>query len=190
LFSRPLIPRLISGESNRDQAFRVHALPDEEVHLCPVQAISEWIHASQITSGYLFRRMASGDRPSAGNTPMVRTISFNHIDSFLMQGFLQTSEQFLETFRNNLLDVGIDPSPYGTHSFRHGSCQYLSSEHRWTLQRICDWGGWSTEFLSMTIVKYLISWNDDLTESRDDFFNPNRVPTVKCPYCRHSCHCA
>ncbi|KAG1838738.1 hypothetical protein DFJ58DRAFT_845966 [Suillus subalutaceus] len=27
------------------------------------------------------------------------------------------SEQFLELFRNNLLDIGIDPAPYGTHSF-------------------------------------------------------------------------
>ena len=170
--------------------FVIHALPDEEAHLCPVQAISEWIHVSQITSGYLFRHMASGDQPSAGNTPMVCMISFNSIDSFLIQGFPQTSEQFLETFHNNLLNVGIDPSPYETHSVQRGSCQYLSSECHWTLWQICDWGGWSTEFSSMTIIKYLISWNDDLTKSRDDFFNPNRAPTVKCPYCGRSCHCA
>jgi len=102
----------------------------------------------------------------------------------------QTSKQFLETFRNNLIDIGVDPSPYGTHSFCRGGCQYLSSDRHWSLHWICKWGGWSTEFSSMTIVKYLISWNDDPTEAHDDFFNPDRTPTVKCSYCGRSCACA
>ncbi len=44
-------------------------------------------------------------------------------------------------FRNNLLDVKIDPIPYGTHSFRHGGCQWMSVQLRWPLRRICEWGG-------------------------------------------------
>jgi hypothetical protein len=104
--------------------------------------------------------------------------------------YTQTSDQFLELFRNNLLDVGIDPHPYGTHSFRRGGCQYLSSERRWPIRRICEWGGWSTEFTSLTIVKYLISWNDDPTEPREAYFDPNRAPTVKCPTCGRTCPCA
>ncbi|KJA24981.1 hypothetical protein HYPSUDRAFT_135454, partial [Hypholoma sublateritium FD-334 SS-4] len=55
-----------------------------------------------------------------------------------------TSEQLLEMFRNNLLDIDMDPIPYGTRSFRRGGCQHLSSERRWTLRHICEWGGWST----------------------------------------------
>lgn len=103
---------------------------------------------------------------------------------------LQSSQQFLEFFRQNLIDVKIDPAPYGTHSFRRGGCQYLSSERRWLLRRICEWGGWSSEFSNLTIVKYLLSWNDNPTERREDFFNPNIQPTTKCYHCGCSCPCA
>ncbi|KAG2348663.1 hypothetical protein BDR05DRAFT_995070 [Suillus weaverae] len=37
-----------------------------------------------------------------------------------------SSEQFLELFRNNLLDVDIDPTPYGTHSFWRGGVPVLA----------------------------------------------------------------
>ncbi|KAK7033784.1 DNA breaking-rejoining enzyme [Favolaschia claudopus] len=99
------------------------------------------------------------------------------------------SEKFLEMFRNNLLDVGLDPYPYGTHSFRRGGCQYFASHRRWSLRRICDWGGWSMEFSSLTIVKYLIGWNDDPTELRENFLNPNQKPTEKCAVCGRTCAC-
>ncbi|KAF8806495.1 hypothetical protein BYT27DRAFT_7293828 [Phlegmacium glaucopus] len=144
--------------------------PEHESHLCPVRAVADWLEASRISTGYLFRRMASGDRPSQKDTPM-------------------TSEQFLEIFRNNLIDINIDPTPYGTHSFRRGGCQYLASVRRWLLRRICEYGGWSEEFSSMTIVKYLISWNDDPTEAREDYFNPARQPAVMCYHCGRSCPC-
>ncbi|KAF8802224.1 hypothetical protein BYT27DRAFT_7244876 [Phlegmacium glaucopus] len=88
--------------------FVLHMLLEEEAYLCPVCALADWISASSITSGYIFQRMAAGDRPVANNTPM-------------------TSEQLLEMFHNNLVDIGIDPSPYGTHSFRRGGCQYFAS---------------------------------------------------------------
>lgn len=103
---------------------------------------------------------------------------------------IQSSEQFLETFRNNLIDINIDPSPYGTHSFRRGGCQYFASVRRWKLRRICDWGGWSTEFSSLTIIKYLISWNDEPEESRDNFLSPNQAPTVRCYHCGRTCSCS
>ncbi|CAA7260796.1 unnamed protein product [Cyclocybe aegerita] len=81
------------------EPFVLHALHEEEAHLCPVRALAEWIDASKITSGYIFRKIVMDDRPSAQDIPM-------------------TSEQFLEMFRNNLLDINVDPYPYGTHSFR------------------------------------------------------------------------
>ncbi|KAG2748107.1 hypothetical protein P692DRAFT_20848821 [Suillus brevipes Sb2] len=145
-------------------------LTSNEAHLCPVRALAEWINASEITTGYLFRKFASGDRVAEANQPM-------------------TSERFLEMFHNNLIDIGVDPSPYGTHSFRQGGCQYLHIERRWALHRICEWGGWSAEFTNMTIVNYLISHNDDPTEPREQFFNPDRCPIVKCAHCGRSCSC-
>jgi hypothetical protein len=42
-----------------------------EGHLCAVQAIAEWITASRITTGYLFRKFASGDRIAEANQPLV-----------------------------------------------------------------------------------------------------------------------
>ena len=46
----------------------------------------------------------------------------------------------MEYFRNNLIDIGEDITKYGTHSFRRGGCQYLASERRWDIRKLCDWG--------------------------------------------------
>lgn len=102
---------------------------------------------------------------------------------------LQTSEQFLDLFRNNLLDVRVNSLPYGTHSFRRGGCQYLASGRRWSLRRICEWGGWSVEFSNLTIVRYLISWNDNPTEGRESYFHPARQVVLACSQCGRSCPC-
>jgi len=56
--------------------FVLYPMPAEEAHLCPVRSLAQWINASGITKGYLFRRMASGDRPLEKNSPLV---SFTHI---------------------------------------------------------------------------------------------------------------
>ncbi|KAH9026890.1 hypothetical protein EDB84DRAFT_1440026 [Lactarius hengduanensis] len=115
--------------------------------------------------------LGSGDRISENNQPM-------------------TAEYFLEMFRNNLIDIGIDPVAYGTHSFRRGGCQWLATDLRWPLRWICEWGGWSTEFMHLTIVKYLISWNDDPSQKREEFFNFNQAPALKCFACGRSCCCS
>jgi len=80
--------------------FYLYRLPEDKAHLCPVRAMAEWLKISGIKRGYVFRRMYSGDRIAD-----------------LDKDMSMTSEQFLELFRNNLLDVGIDHYPYGTHSF-------------------------------------------------------------------------
>ena len=163
---------------------------EDQAHVCPIRALAEWVQVSGINKGYLFRRIWSGDRVAdlEKNTPMV---SLNkYINSSLHWIQLQTSEQFLELFRNNLLDININHYLYGTHSFRRGGCQYFAAYRRWSLRRICDWGGWSTEFSNLTIVKYLISWNDNPLELREDFLDPNRAPAVHCSSCGRSCHCA
>ena len=59
------------------QPFYIHPLDEEEAHLCPVRAMAEWIKASQVTSGFLFRRFMAQDRPSAHeDTAMVSGKSF------------------------------------------------------------------------------------------------------------------
>ena len=121
------------------QPFYIYPLDEEEAHLCPVRAMAEWINASQVTSGFLFRRFMAQDRPSAHeDTAMVRYKLLRNCNWLNTQ---QTSEKFLELFQNNLLDIGVDPFPYGTHLFRRGGCQYLASDRRWSLRTICEWGG-------------------------------------------------
>ncbi|KAJ3753267.1 DNA breaking-rejoining enzyme, partial [Lentinula raphanica] len=146
-------------------------LPEEYEHICVVRALARWIALTNLKNGFLFRRIRSQNRIAEENAPL-------------------TSEYFLEMFRNNLLDIGVDYLPYGTHSFRRGGCQWLSVERRWPLRQICEWGGWSQEFTHLTIVKYLISWNDNPHVDRDDFFNLDRAPATICPTCNRSCHCA
>ncbi|KAK7049966.1 hypothetical protein VNI00_005397 [Paramarasmius palmivorus] len=123
--------------------FVLRQLPEHQRHLCPVRAYAEWIDALNEEDGYVFRRMKK-DRTGPLDQAM-------------------TSQQFLEGLRHNLLDVNIDPAPYGTHSFRRGGCQWLSMDLRWPFTKICQWGGWSTELTHSTIVRYLVSWNDEPT---------------------------
>jgi hypothetical protein len=147
--------------------FYLHELAADQAHLCPVWALADWINISKVKTGHLFCRIWSGDRVAdldKDNAMVSRLHRIFKALSLYIECLIQTSEQFLELFRNNLLDVNIDHYPYGTHSFRRGGCQYFASYHQWSLQWICDWGGWSTEFSNMTIVKYLISWNDDPLE--------------------------
>ncbi|KAJ3926790.1 MAG: DNA breaking-rejoining enzyme [Lentinula lateritia] len=151
--------------------FVFYEMPDEYQHICVVRAFARRILASGLTNGYLFRKIRANDRIAEENEPM-------------------TSEQFLEMFHNNLLDVGVDFVPYGTRSFRRGGCQWLSVERRWPLRQICEWGGWSQEFTHLTIVKYLISWNDNPHVDRDNFFNMKHARAKVCPTCNRSCHCA
>ncbi|EKM82403.1 hypothetical protein AGABI1DRAFT_35038 [Agaricus bisporus var. burnettii JB137-S8] len=153
------------------EPFVLTEFPVHMAHLCPVRACAAYLHVTGIKDGYVFRRMMANDRIAEGSHPM-------------------TAEQFLEMFRMNLLDIGIDYTPYGTHSFRRGGCQWMSVDLRWHLRDICEWGGWSTDLTHLTIVKYLISSNDSPMNSRKDFFNFNRPPTLKCWTCGRSCHCA
>jgi hypothetical protein len=103
----------------------------------------------------------------------------------------QTSQAFLECFRNNLLDIRVDPRPYGTHSFRREGCQYLHVVLKWSFRQICNWGGWTDDFDNPgTIFKYLLSWNDNPDEEREHYMNPARPGTDPCQACGRTCHCA
>jgi hypothetical protein len=58
-------------------------LSEEEAHLCPVRAIADWIEESKISNGYVFRRIASGDRIAEANVPMVRMLIFSTVNSHI-----------------------------------------------------------------------------------------------------------
>ncbi|KAF9041858.1 DNA breaking-rejoining enzyme [Rhodocollybia butyracea] len=141
------------------QPFFLKKLPEEFKHLCPVRAYADWIKQTRINEGFIFRKMDSRDRYAADPS--------KHM----------SSEQFLAGFRNNLLDIGVDPSPYGTHSFRRGGCQWLSVDLCWPIRKICEWGG------------YLISWNDDPRQPRESYFDMERT-TIACSMCGRTCECA
>ncbi|PBK89131.1 hypothetical protein ARMGADRAFT_1033682 [Armillaria gallica] len=88
--------------------FVLCALPKDIAHLCPVQALADWIVTSNITHGYLFPNIDKCDHPiTVKNTAM-------------------KPEVFLQLFRNNLCNLGEPPYAYGTQSFHHGGCQWLS----------------------------------------------------------------
>ncbi|KAK0482321.1 hypothetical protein IW261DRAFT_1550292 [Armillaria novae-zelandiae] len=147
-------------------------LPDPMAHLCPVQAIAEWLSVTRITHGYIFRKMDRREQP-------------------ILEGNIEISKELvLELFWNNLADINIAPYPYGNHSFRRGGTQWLSVDLRWPIRQICEWGSWSKECTHVTIVKYLISSNDNPTMQREDFFRLNRQSTVRCFACSCTCPCA
>ncbi|KAJ7895216.1 hypothetical protein B0H14DRAFT_2681632 [Mycena olivaceomarginata] len=102
-----------------------------------------------------------------------------------------STDSFMEYFRNNLLDIDIDPRPYGTHSFRRGGCQYLAMVLRWPFRNICSWGGWAENFDNPgTLFKYLLSWTDTPLLEREDYLNPSRPVGDICAACNRSCHCS
>ncbi|KAI0656203.1 hypothetical protein C8Q70DRAFT_1046854 [Cubamyces menziesii] len=102
-----------------------------------------------------------------------------------------SSDSFMECFRNNMVDINIDPRPYGMHSFRRGGCQYLAIVLRWPIRNICEWGGWAENFDNPgTIFRYLLSWVDSPTMDRKDYFNPYRLGTDPCTMCGRTCHCS
>ncbi|KAF9070190.1 DNA breaking-rejoining enzyme [Rhodocollybia butyracea] len=86
--------------------------------------------------------------------------------------------------------VSANPNAQLTSEAFLEGCQWLSCDLRWPLRKICEWGGWSTDFSHLTIVKYLISWNNDPRNKREDFFNMDREPQSKCFACGRSCECA
>ena len=46
-------------------------MPIEMAYLCPVRAYGDWLKASEIRHGFIFRKLTSGDRVSENNQPMV-----------------------------------------------------------------------------------------------------------------------
>ncbi|KIK52174.1 hypothetical protein GYMLUDRAFT_64382 [Collybiopsis luxurians FD-317 M1] len=60
------------------QPFFLYALPEHLKHLCPVQAYVEWIKTTNITEGFIFRKIASNDCVSADLTIHMTSEQFLH----------------------------------------------------------------------------------------------------------------
>ncbi|EPQ50092.1 hypothetical protein GLOTRDRAFT_108720 [Gloeophyllum trabeum ATCC 11539] len=145
--------------------------------LCPVRAFSAWWiicrNAGIDMNGFVFRKKIGHDRFSDNGTDGM------------------SPDSFMECFRKNMCDIKVDPRPYGTHSFRRGGCQYLAIELRWPFRNICSWAGWAEDFDNPgTLFKYLLSWNDNPSPEREDYFNPGRLAAYPCMACGRTCHCA
>ncbi|KAG2030592.1 hypothetical protein BDR03DRAFT_877986 [Suillus americanus] len=154
--------------------FYIYADPDQP-WMCLLQAFAIWWLLAQEKhedlNGFIFCKKIGSSR-------------------IRLTCYTQTSDSFLECFRNNLLDISVDPRPYGTHSFRRGRCQFLHMVRGWSFWKICDWGGWAENFDNPgTIFKYLLSWNDNPAEAREHYMNPNKPGCDPCYSCRRTCHC-
>lgn len=164
-------------------------------HLCPVTAFCVWYTLTTKrfggARGYIFRKRV-GDNGVSSN-PEESIVSY--LDWFLAflldDNLLQGAGSLMECFRMSLLDVGIDPDPYGTHSNRRGGAQWLSRVKRWMFRDICSWAGWSDNLDNPgTLFKYLLSFVDSPAVAREDYMNPNRGATNRCNECGRSCPCA
>ncbi|KAG1787906.1 uncharacterized protein HD556DRAFT_1246001 [Suillus plorans] len=155
--------------------FYIYADPDRP-WMCLLRAFAIWWllahERHEDLNGFIFRKKIGVDGISVSPTDCM------------------TSDSFLECFRNNLLDISVDPRPYGTHSFCRGGCQFLHTVRGWSFRKICDWGGWAENFDNPgTIFKYLLSWNDNPAEAREHYMNPNRPGCDPCYSCGRTCHC-
>ena len=98
----------------------------------------------------------------------------------MVQGMAIRRETFRKIFAKDMnAIVGNSCYLYGTHSFRRGGCQYYYCELGWNLKRVCDWGGWSTEFDNLTIVKYLVGHLDNETCERRDYLKPTNMHNIR-----------
>jgi len=68
--------------------FVLHEMPESMAHLCPVRAYAEWIKVSEITSGFVFRKIASGDRVSGDNKQMACPFNCCDVDVVLLIMFV------------------------------------------------------------------------------------------------------
>ncbi|KAF8214520.1 DNA breaking-rejoining enzyme, partial [Mycena galopus ATCC 62051] len=150
--------------------FWIHLQPEQRAHRCAFRAVCAYIHASRVTSGYLYRLVTKAGQVSRTDKPL-------------------SGQKFLTMLRHSLLDVGVDPISYGTHCLRRGGAQYLYREMRVNIVELAHWGGWAGHETSDSMWRYLVGLVDDGQFDREQFGDPNRPPEIKCWTCGRSCSC-
>ncbi|KAF9022872.1 hypothetical protein BDZ89DRAFT_912104, partial [Hymenopellis radicata] len=69
---RVTLPWRKTSQFGEIQPFVLHKLPEQMAHLCAVRAYADWIAATEITEGFVFRKLGSGGRVVANvDEPMV-----------------------------------------------------------------------------------------------------------------------
>jgi hypothetical protein len=164
---------------------------DPDPYLCPLFAYSAWcsllVGLGETLRGQIFRKPFAGGVFSGGDA-LVCVIHTGRLQRLMLGD--QKPGQFLDFFRHNLMDVGLDPRPYGTHSFRRGGAQFLHFERRWSIVAVCNWGGWSKDLEAQcTVFKYLLSWNDTSHGTRKQMLHPLPPLSDHCKTCNRNCNC-
>ncbi|KAJ6450218.1 hypothetical protein C8R47DRAFT_998961 [Mycena vitilis] len=136
-----------------------------EAHICAVRAVATWVDILKPTSG---------DLPTSG--PLFRHITKND---------QVTDRQLrlpkcLQTIRNALMDVNVDPLRFGTHCNRHGGAKFYFHIKKKPVESICLRGRWSLNLKTSSVWKYLISMHDDFLD-RQKFMDPKHQ--YRCPKC-------
>lgn len=63
-------------QHTENKPFALCELPFHMAHLCPIRAYARWVAATEMKDGYIFRRLATGDRLGEKETFMV-SVYFN-----------------------------------------------------------------------------------------------------------------
>jgi hypothetical protein len=163
----------------------------DNTYLCPLLAYTTWcsllVDLGETLRGPIFRKPFAGGVFSGGDA-LVCVITFLRLPELMFGN--QKPGQFLDFFRHNLMDIGLDPRPYGTHSFRRGGAQFLYVERRWNVVDVCNWGGWSKDLEAQcTVFKYLLSWNDTSKTTRKEMLHPLPPIADHCNTCNRTCNC-
>ncbi|KAJ7810099.1 hypothetical protein B0H14DRAFT_2607608 [Mycena olivaceomarginata] len=75
--------------------------------------------------------------------------------------FLRTASVLGRSLSKDLQELGYASwALYGTHSFRHGGCQYRIKVKKWSAGEVAAWGGWS-QVEAVTMFRYFYSPNDN-----------------------------
>jgi len=161
-------------------------------YLCPIFAYTTWVGVLVMNAmslrGPVFRKPYAGGKFGEQALVCTRSPPPSQLHDCLC--ILQKAGQFLDLFRHNLMDIDVDPRPYGTHSFRRGGAQFLHRVRRWSIIKVCDWGGWSKDNdAQSTIFKYLLSWNDSPHHTRREMLHPSPPLEDRCHTCNRNCNC-
>lgn len=129
---------------------------EDEKYLCPIRALWSWIGLAKRVEGPLFLHVDDYGRIASKEAP--QRLSYS---------------TFKSQFEKQLKAMGYRKWwLYGTHSFRRGGCQYYHAylepkEDRWSFKKLADWGGWSENFDSNSMYRYICGANDLETVPRD-----------------------
>ncbi|MCB1567704.1 MAG: site-specific integrase [Xanthomonadales bacterium] len=111
------VPTSKADRENLGRAIQVPAL----TRLCPVEAMAEWIAASELQAGPVFRRVDRWGRP--GRQAM-------------------NPKSFLPLLRRLLAEAGVDASDrYSSHSLRRGFSGWATG-NGWDLKTLMEYVGW------------------------------------------------